>query len=328
MHRLRYFLRIADEGSLTRASEVLGIAQPALSRQIRLLESTLGVQLFARTPRGMQLTEEGEQLRSAISGPLGQVELALQNIGSPHAQIGGGVVFGLPETTAQILASPLLARLTEVFPRVRVTTVVEGARTLVDDMLKGDVDIAVINGHPSDERLFTTELLVEDLMLVGGPRSGLCADEPCEFPQLAHRPLTLPRAESGLRSTVEKTALTQQVTIDVRYETDSVAVQKDLIKRGLAHGILPVSAVGEELASGRLRCAPLRNPTLHDQLFIAVRPHLVLPRSFVLEFGAHIWQEAAELIGTGAWPATLVDTPEELRRRGSTPGSARNSTDV
>lgn len=317
MHRLRYFLRIADEGSLTRASGVLGIAQPALSRQIRLLEDALGVQLFARTPRGMQLTEAGEQLRAAIAGPLGQVELAMQNVGSPLAQIGGGVVLGMPETTGQILAAPLLERLNDAFPRVHVATVVEESRLLVEHMLMGDVDIAVINGPAADERLFSTELLVEDIVLVGGPDCDLAAERPRSFRELAHLPMTLPRSEPGLRSLVEKTALTQQVAIDVRFETDSLVVQKHLIRRNLAYGLLPMSAIYSELESGHLRHAPLREPVLRDHLFITVRPQLVLPRSFVLEFGSLIWQEATRLISAGAWPASPAQSqdPRDLYAR-------------
>jgi LysR family transcriptional regulator, nitrogen assimilation regulatory protein len=70
--RLGYFAQIAELGSLTRAAERMGIAQPSLSRQMRLLEEELGVTLFTRGPRGMQLTEAGELLRSRIVGPMRQ----------------------------------------------------------------------------------------------------------------------------------------------------------------------------------------------------------------------------------------------------------------
>lgn len=130
----------------------------------------------------------------------------------------------MPETTAQILAAPLLERLADAFPKVHVATVVDESRQLVEHMLTGDVDIAVINGPAADERLFSTELLVEDVVLVGGPQCELSAEQPRSFGELAHLPMTLPRAEPGLRSLVEKTALTQQVFIDVRFETDSLAV--------------------------------------------------------------------------------------------------------
>jgi LysR family nitrogen assimilation transcriptional regulator len=312
MHRLKYFLCIADEGSLTRASEVLGIAQPALSRQVRLLESGLGVQLFARTPRGMALTEEGAQLRAAIAGPLGQVELAMQNVASPLAQFGGGVVLGIPQTTAQVLAAPLLARLFRSFPKVKVATVVHDSRRLVDDMLRGDVDIAVISRPIPDERLFSAELVEEDLVLVGGPECGLHAQDSSSFRDLAKLPLTLPRSQPGLRSSVERIALEQQVSIDVRFETDSVVVQKELIRTGAAYGILPVSAIRPELQAEQVSYCPLNEPAMKQHLSIAVRPQLVMPRSFVFEFGSVIHNEASILISDGTWEATLALWPEDI----------------
>src|ERR1700740_1285114 len=115
IRRLQFFLRIADEGSMNRAARVLGIAQPALSRQMRLLEEALGVTLFTRTSRGMELTEAGEQLRGSMTGPLRHLELAMQNVGSPFAQLEGGVILGMPQTTACVLARPLLARVAAVF---------------------------------------------------------------------------------------------------------------------------------------------------------------------------------------------------------------------
>jgi len=94
--RLKYFVRIAEDGSLMRAAGVLRIAQPALSRQLRLLEEDLGLTLFRRTPRGMQLTQEGELLRVAVAGPLRELELALQNIRSLSARVEGNIVLGMP----------------------------------------------------------------------------------------------------------------------------------------------------------------------------------------------------------------------------------------
>lgn len=66
--RISYFVRIAEDGSLTKAAGILRFAQPALSRQMRLLEEELGVTLFNRTARGMRLTEESEYLRAAAAG--------------------------------------------------------------------------------------------------------------------------------------------------------------------------------------------------------------------------------------------------------------------
>jgi DNA-binding transcriptional LysR family regulator len=309
IRRLQFFLRIADEGSMNRAAQVLGIAQPALSRQMRLLEEALGVTLFTRTSRGMALTEAGEQLRGSMVGPLRQLELAMQNVGSPFAQLEGGVVLGMPQTTASVLARPLLTRVGAVFPKVKLGVVEGETGQLVEGMLKGEVDLALVHGPISDDRLFDSALLDEDLALVGGPGSGLSADQPMPFASLARFPLVLPRFQPGVRSAVEKTWLRLGVTLEVRLEVDSLQVTKDLIESGLVYGVLPVSAVHREVEAGRLRHAPICNPSLTQHLVFAARPQLVMSRSFVAEFGVLVRQEAAALVAAGVWPATLSFPP-------------------
>ncbi|CAN7401773.1 LysR family transcriptional regulator [Phenylobacterium sp. LjRoot219] len=306
LRRLRYFLRIADEGSMSRAASVLGIAQPALSRQVRLLEEALGVVLFRRTPRGVALTEEGEQLRASMTGPLRQLELAMQNVGSPFAQLEGGVVLGLPATVASVLAEPLVGRVATAFPKVKLRVVDRETGQLIEAMLRGEVDLGVIHGPAPDERLFESDLLVEALVLVGGPGSDLSPDRPVAFARLADLPLALPGVQPGVRSLVEKTALRAQVALDIRVEVDSLQVTKDLIEAGQVHSVLPASAVGREVAAGRLRYAPICDPVMTQQLAFVARPHLVMPRSFVAEFGALVRREVAQLVQSGAWPATLA----------------------
>jgi DNA-binding transcriptional LysR family regulator len=306
IRRLQSFLRIADEGSMSRAARVLGVAQPALSRQMRLLEEALGVALFTRTSRGMELTEPGEQLRGSLAGPLRQLELALQNVGSPFAQLEGGVTLGMPAETASILAEPLLRRIMAAFPKVRLRVVDRESGLLVDGMLKGEVDLALIHGPAPDERLFESELLVEDLVLVGSATSGLSPDAPIAFAGIGGYPLVLPGAQPGVRSLVEKTALRLQAAIDIRFEADSLQVTKDLVEAGLGFAVLPVSAFARELQAGRLRYAPLCDPVMTQSLVFAARPHLVMPRSFVAEFGLLVRGEVARLVESEAWPATLV----------------------
>jgi DNA-binding transcriptional LysR family regulator len=308
VQRLRYFVVIAEQGSMNRAASVLGIVQPALSRQVRLLEDSLGVTLFRRTSRGVELTEDGENLRSALVGPLHQIELALQNVGSPLASIERDVVFGMPETTANVLGVPLFEQLSGAFPRVSWRVVLDDTPRLVDEMIKGAVDLALIHGPAPDERLFYGDLAAEDLVLVGAQSAELSGQQPVAFRDLASLPLILPSPRPGFRSFIENTALRLEVTIHVRYEVDSLQLSKDLIAAGHAYGILPVSAFHGDFEAGRLSFAPISDPVLTQRLGMAARPELVLPRRFVMEFGAVVRRQVAALIGTPAWPATLLPT--------------------
>jgi LysR family transcriptional regulator, nitrogen assimilation regulatory protein len=307
-HRLRYFLRIADEGSMSRAASVLGIAQPALSRQVRLLEEDLGVTLFTRTSRGVLLTEEGEQLRATTAAPLRQLELAMQWVGSPWGKVERGLILGMPAPIACILAAPLLGSLVAAFPKVNIRVVVADSVQLVERMLTEEIDFAVIHGPPPDERLFYHDLLAEHPVLVGGPAADLNRNQPVGFSALAQLPLVLPTLQPGLNHTIQHTALRQQITIDSRFETDSLQVAKSLIEAGLAYGIMPLSACGVEVEAGRLRYAPLCDPVLTQHVGLALRSQLGLPRAFVTKFGSTIRDEAARMIASREWPAELLAT--------------------
>ena len=304
-HRLRYFLRIAEEGSMTRAASLLGIAQPALSRQVRLLEEDLGVTLFRRTSRGVHLTEEGERLRATTAAPLRQLELAMQYAGSALARVERDLLLGLPGTAANVLAAPLLGGLGAAFPKVGFRVTVASTDQLVEGMLKGTVDVAVINPMP-DDRVFYSDLLVEDLVVIGGPAANLHPSRPLTFAEVANLPLVLPSSPTGIRNTVENTALRLKVTLSSRFATDSLQVSKDLIEAGQAYGVLPLSAGQAEIAAGRLRYAPVSEPPLSQQLGLAATSQLELPRGFSTKIGEIIREETVRLINAGTWSARFV----------------------
>lgn len=304
-HRLKYFLRIAEEGSITRAAAVLGVAQPALSRQIRLLEQDLGITLFERTRRGVHLTEEGERLRSSTAAPLRQLELAVRYAGSPLARIERGLLFGMVPSAAGVLAAPLLASFGTAFPNVHFHVAVGETDDLVARMLSGAVDLAVINPLP-DDRLFYRHLLVEDLVLVGGPTSDLTPETPVRFAELARLPLVMPSAQTGIRNTVENTALRVKVAITARYSTDSLDVSKQLVAAGLGYAVLPLAACGADIDAGRLRYAAICEPEINHQLGVAATAALELPREFATKIGILLREEVSRLTKSGFWPAKFV----------------------
>ena len=133
-------------------------------------------------------------------------ELAVLYAGSPLARIERGLLFGMVPTAAGVLAAPLLASLGTAFPNVHFHVAVAETDDLVLRMLSGAVDLAVINPVP-DDRLFYRHLLVEDLVLVGGPTSDLTPETPVRFADLARLPLVMPSAQTGIRNTLKTTAL-------------------------------------------------------------------------------------------------------------------------
>ncbi|MDY6996821.1 MAG: LysR family transcriptional regulator [Actinomycetota bacterium] len=314
LHRLKYFLRIADEGSITQAARVLGIAQPALSRQVRLLEEDLGVKLFRRVHNGVQLTEEGERLRASAAAPLRQLERAVLYAGSPLARLERGLRLGMLPTAAELFATPMLASLHAEFPKIGFHVTVANTEQLVDGMLSGAIDVALINPIP-DDRLFARGLLVEQLVAVGGPGSGLQPDRPLRFSELLDSVLVIPGSHAGISNTVHNSALRFNVTVNSYLVTDSMDVVRELVVAGMGRAILPLSACGRAIESGHLCWAPIEEPVLTQEIVLATTARLSLPREFVVKVAAIIREQAARMITARDWQAELLSpSPWEPER--------------
>lgn len=269
--RLKYFARIADDGSLMKASGVLRIAQPALSRQLRLLEEELGVQLFQRTSRGMRLTEEGERLRIAIAGPLRELDLALQNVRSGSRRVEGNVTIGMPSSIGNTLARRLVLRLNASLPGVRLRIVEGPTGSLMDWLIRGVVDFALLEEAASDERLSNRELRREPLMLVGPAATDFIARRTVSFRDVARLPLIIPSHHMGIRSVVDAAARKVRKNLNVCFEIDSVKLMQELVEQELGYAILPYSYFRSAQTEGRLRYVPIGNPALSLTTYLSRR---------------------------------------------------------
>jgi len=214
---------------------------------------------------------------------------------------------GLPETAVEVLAVPLIADLSTALPNAQFSVTVGSTDQLVDAMLKGSVDVALINPVP-DDRVFYRPLIDEELMLVGGQTSGLEPDRPMTFAELVSRPIVVPRSSTGLGQILRNAALRAKVTIDYRTTTDSLPVVLALIEAGLAYGVLPLSGCHRGIAESRLHYTHIDEPALAQQLGVAATAQLNLPRELTVTLGNTLREQVSSLIRSGNWPAKLLAT--------------------
>jgi DNA-binding transcriptional LysR family regulator len=264
-------MRIAEDGSLTKASNVLRIAQPALSRQMRLLEEELGVSLFNRTARGMRLTEEGAALRASVAGPLRELELALQNIRSFPFAAEANIAIGLPTGLADILATPLALRIDQAFPNIKLRIVEGLTGSLIDWLSRGVVDFVLLEEEAHHDQLQEHRLAVLPLVLAGGTVSHLPAGQPVAFGEAVKLPLILPSHHLGLRAVINDAAMRGQAKLNIRMEADAVRLTKDLLRDGMGYAIMPACYCKTETDRGQLQIWPLTDPALTVDIVIASR---------------------------------------------------------
>jgi DNA-binding transcriptional LysR family regulator len=176
LRHLRYFIAIAEERSFTGAAERLWVAQPGLSTQMRRLEAELGVQLFERHSRGIDLTQAGELFLERARVAVSAADMALATGRDLEAGVIGSLRLGLAAGARWPLAAELLLRFGRERPGVELTVVEAYGGTLWHDLRAGRLDALVApTGHGSAD-LRTLELGYEDwVVLVGSghPLAGI-----------------------------------------------------------------------------------------------------------------------------------------------------------
>lgn len=304
LKKLHNFMRIAESGSLSRTADRIRVAQPVLSRQMHLLEAEVGVPLFTRHRRGMHLTEAGQELQRRLSGPLRQIEQALQDVCTLSTEATGHIAFGMPPTVSYLLAGRLARRVAEQAPNVSLRIVEGYSGHLVDWLQRGEVDLAIVYGPASDLHMKVEDLVREQLMLVGPPNSKLMPTQPLNIVEMSKLPLVLPSQSHGLRVIVENAARRVRARFNIRFEADSFLVLKELVESGLGYTVLPLSAFNREAAAGRLRYAPLQKPPLVRRLVLGTHDDDGQSRATRI-VRRLVRAEMEELIRSKVWQAQL-----------------------
>jgi LysR family nitrogen assimilation transcriptional regulator len=243
LKQIEYFVRVAELGSFTRASVMLNIAQPALSRQVRLLEVELRQNLLVRNGRGATPTEAGKMLLEHGRGILHQVARAREDLGRVRGGLAGRVAVGMPTSVANVLTVPLIRAFKQRMPEATLS-ISEGLSVALGDSLAvGRLDIALLyNPLPSSE-LELTELLEEDMVLVQNDAHRSKDGLPITLRELASVPLVIATRPNALRTLVETEMGAVGKRPSIALEIDGVAAILDLVADNAGSAILPANAV-------------------------------------------------------------------------------------
>ena len=269
LKQLRAFITVAETGNVTRASSLLNLVQPAVSRQLRMLEEDLGTELFDRSRHGMQLTSSGKAMLEYAHRILNEVARAKAEIQPTDGPVSGIVTIGLLASTSDLLATVLAAEVARRYPHIRLRLTIGYAGHLQDWLEAGDVDAALLYGRMDTPALHVKALLEENLWVVAPPSAKLSRDQPLQFSHVAQQPFILPAAPQGLRALIEHAATEAGITLQVFAETNALSVQKALVAQGHGWTILPVVGVATEVEHGLLSAAPLAPPGLHRTIVLA-----------------------------------------------------------
>lgn len=270
LKQLKALVTIAETENMTKAAEILNIVQPAISRQIRLLEEDLGAVLFERGRQGMILNDEGKTFVEYARRILNEIEKAKAEIRPSAGTLGGIVNIGLLPSTSDLLSSMLVSNLQKNFPGIKVRISTGYAGHMQNWLENGEIDIALLYASRPSPAMRVQPLVEEGLWFVGPPGSQLQANQALEVKDILDKPLILPSPPHGIRNLVNQACQAKNLQLDVIVETNSMSVQKKLVLDGLGFTILPSISIVDDVTKGVLEAAPLADLELSRTIVLAL----------------------------------------------------------
>ena len=310
--QLKTFICVANTGSLSAASDRLHLAQPALSRHIKLLEHEIGVELFVRHVKGMDLTESGEKFLNRVSGLIRQLEQSVDDVRSTSEEIRGNVAIGLLPSINDLFIIRLVERVARTLPQVTMRLVEGYSGHLIEWLQRGDLDISFLYGPAANLHLRCKELLFEDIVLISPPGSLPALSERISLTDIAHLPLVLPTRPHGIRILIDHATAKAGVSLNIAVKGDAYNVLKSLVINGHYHSFIPLSSVREEVEAGKLEARIFKAPEIRRHLVLGMSPDRSNTRATNAVI-AILAGEIADMIAEGTWHAvpvaTLTDAP-------------------
>lgn len=310
--QLRYFLAIVDAGSISKAAEVLFVAQPSLSYQIASLEGDLGVPLLLRSPLGVVPTEAGKSLYRRAQQVLRQMDQIRQDVREKSRSVSGNVAIGFPTTIASVLAPPLFRRVRSLYPGIHLQFFESMSGYITELLANGRLDLALLFRDSPTRGISLHPLFDESLYVVGNaipllPNESNPVAPVCPLRLLSGVPLVVPSAANGLRLLVERTFSAAEVDLNIVADIDSLPTLISIAVSGEAITILPASALAR--IDGPDRPAMRR----------IVEPEVRRPASLC-------WSNTVPWMpATQAVKDVLIELISELKNAGKWPGiSLRN----
>lgn len=248
----RVFKEVADSGNISVAAKNLYISQSAVSQSIKQLETALQARLFARNPRGVTLTGEGQMLYQYVRSALGLLATGEDKLTQAQQLLLGTLVIGASDTVTSFFLTPYLDAFHRKYPGIRLK-IVSGRSAKVLSMLKsGAVDIAFASS-PMDSTMDCWPCFSTHSVFVAG------SEYPCDFEhvysyaEIAQFPLILLERKASSRIFLEQEFLKAGISLTPEIELSSRSLLVSLSRIGLGVAGVTQEFVEKELESGEIR---------------------------------------------------------------------------
>lgn len=282
---MQAYVVVCSTGSITRASSVLNVAQPALSLMIRNLELQLGATLLIRSSRGVVPNAAGQRFLESARDILERIDAASRDVRGSETSPHGIVSIALPASIARIVANPLLAHALSHWPDLFLK-IIEASTGYIPAYVKSaHVDLGITFSDASDDELISQHVVDEDLVLISppGPKYRHRADRSVTMEQMTQLRFVLPAEPHSLRRLIDGALATSGLRLGVVAEMNTIDQLVRAVSCGLAHSILSQASVAEEERRGEVTVRRIHPSGMRRSVHLCRRRSILArPSEFVI----------------------------------------------
>jgi LysR family nitrogen assimilation transcriptional regulator len=274
-------VQIVDSRSITRAAAATGVAQPALSQQVAVLEQELKVKLLDRSVSGVTPTAAGRVLYARAQTILRQFDELRRAVHQDVLPLAGSVTIGMSPTMIPRFGFPLIEKVCTQHPEMHLQIREEGSAALHELLTGGRIELSISPTRPDNDEVVGAEVVSEAVTLMYPPGWDIPTD--ASLSDLASLPWIVPRPPNSIRSIVDGVFAAASLTPYVIVELDSLHNVIEGVRRGLGVGAMVEGMIQPDLAAGALQARPLGPISPMRPMFLAHRrsPGLAPPAQFV-----------------------------------------------
>lgn len=288
LHQLRIFRSVAEHNSFTRAAEALHLSQPAVSIQVKQLETTVGLPLIERMGKKIYLTEAGVSIYKCAQTVSNQIDDTAEHIDGLKGMKRGRLKISVA-TTAGYFVTRMLAAFSDLYPDVAISLDVTNRESLLRQLDANEPDLIIMGEPPANTDLVSTAFMNNPLVVCAPPGHPITQETGLTMATLSGYTFVVREPGSGTRAAIERVFAAEGVDIHFAMEMTSNEAIKQAVQAGLGLGIVSQHTLELELDTGRLVLASIEGFPIVRQWYLVQRagkqlsPIAKLFEQFVLE---------------------------------------------
>lgn len=273
---LEYFIEVVRQGSFSRASSMLHVSQPTISKMVQNLEEELGTPLINRKVKPLELTDAGQNIVAQAHQIVTLFKDLNQQVQGKNGK-KGKLRIGLPPIASSSLIPPILGKFNQTYPDIQLQLFEYGSKKVELGVRNGALDIGVICNIPTSNDVLDTYLLVEDpFKLIVHPSHRLAQYEQVDFSMLAAESFVLYSKDFSIYDTITNSFAAAGINPRIIYETSQREFMTQMVTNNLGVALLP-SKICAEYSADTFVAIPIKNNPIVLRLSLIWLKNAYLP---------------------------------------------------